>query len=469
MPKKAPFLSLILFPAAASLAFAAGQGPRDLADPSYKNEVLRKVGNVVENQYVLADRAEEFADEFRAKCASGAYASLVEPKAFAARVTADLAAITHDKHLNFRVVESSDAGEQAVSPLHHPVRYARLREKENTGFSKLEWVEPEIGYLELRRFYSFDQARELALGALRFLANARAIIIDVRENGGGSGDYLSSYFLPYPTQLSGLYTRADDALTESWTRRDIGMEPRTDVPVFILIGPRTFSAAEAFAYDMQSRKRATIIGQPSGGGAHNVDLFRIDDRFELYLSTGRSVSPVTGGNWEGTGVIPDVPAEPGAALDTAMALARKAGEEYDRLREARVKKAVDEMQADLDLAVSFSDKGREEEAATALGLLFQTARSVGFLSEFFVEVLAYNYRSGENNAMLFGILNQALELFPRSSELQALLAAGHYSAGNKELALRHFKKALELDPDNRKAASMIQKLEKGPRKAPDIF
>jgi len=346
----------------------------------------------------------------------------------------------------------------AVSPLHHPVRFARLREKENTGFARLEMIEPGVGLLELRRFYSFDQAKDMAQAAMSFLAAANAIIIDVRENGGGSGDYLSSFFLPYPAQLSGLYTRADDTLTETWTRRDIGMKPRTDVPLFILIGPRTFSAAEYFAYDMQSRKRATLVGEPTGGGAHNIDLFRVDDRFELSVSTGRAVSPVTGGNWEGIGVLPDVPAPAASALEQALPLAKEAAERFDKAKQARVKNAVDGMQADLDRAEALFKEQRTAEAEAALDSLFLKARSAGLLTEFFVVAFAYNYRSGESDATLLAILKLGLEYFPRSSDLAEYSAYACYERGEKDLALRYFRKALELNPDSRTSAKMVKEL-----------
>ncbi|MCX6574450.1 MAG: S41 family peptidase, partial [Candidatus Aminicenantes bacterium] len=247
-----------------------------VADKTYRDGVLRKVAEIVETKYVLEDKSKGFADAFRAKCAAGAYDALTDAKIFAETVTADLIAISHDKHLNFRVMIPSDVGEKASGSLHHPVRYFRLRLKENVGFQKLEWIEPGIGYIDLRRFYSFDQAKDMAVAAMTFLSNARAIIIDVRENGGGSGDYLSSYFLPYPTQLSGSFARQTGALTESWTRRDIGVEPRLDVPIFVLTGPNTFSASEAYAYDMQALKRARLVGEPTKGGAHSTDVYGID-------------------------------------------------------------------------------------------------------------------------------------------------------------------------------------------------
>jgi hypothetical protein len=458
MRRKATLFGIVLWALFMSCFSVFAQQVRSLTDPAYKNGVLQKIAVLIESKYVLADKAKGFADEFEAKCASGAYDSFTEAKEFAEKVTADLVAITHDKHLNFRVMVPSDVGEKAVGSLHHPVRYFRLRAKENAGFYKLEWIEPKIGYIDLRRFYSFDQAKDLAVAAMKFLANAQAIIIDVRENGGGSGDYLSSYFLPYPTQLSGSYSRQTGSLTEFWTRRDIGMEARLDVPLFILTGPNTFSASESFAYDMQSRKRATLVGEPTKGGAHSVDVFGIDDQFEFYISTERAVSPVTGGNWEGTGVIPDIRVPATAALDAAVVEAKKTAEAYGRDKDAGLKKTVEEMQTLADNAAGLYGEGKNQAGDAALDSLFKIAQRAGMISEFFVQVFAYNYQSPQDEQMLFAILRKNIEFFPASSSACELLASVYASRGNKELALRYFQKVLELDPGNRNAMKMIKEL-----------
>ncbi len=445
--------------AAAVQPLALAKQHQSLADKAYKEGVLQKIAALVESKYVLADKARGYADEFRAKCAAGAYDSYTGAKDFADAVTADLVAITHDKHLNFRVIVPSDVGEEAVGTLHHPVRYFRLRMKENAGFYKLEWIEPRIGYLDLRRFYSFDQAREMALAAMKFLANARAIIIDVRENGGGSGDYLSSYFLPYPTQLSGSYARKDGVLTESWTRQDIGGRPRTEVPLFILTGPNTFSAAELFAYDMQSRKRALLVGEPTKGGAHSVDLFGIDGQFEFYISTERCISPVTGGNWEGTGVIPDISVPVAQALDAAVVEAKKAAEAYGRTEDERLKKAAQEMQVLADDAARLYREAKKDAADRALDSLFKIAAREGLVTEFFINVFAYNFQSPEDEPMLFAILAKNIEFFPDSPTAFERLAYEHDSRGHKEPALRYFRKVLDLDPGNPNAEKMIREIQ----------
>jgi len=450
---------LIVCLLAVNFSGAGAQKIESLAEKSYRDGVLRKVADLVESKYVLADKAKGFADAFRARCAAGAYASIVEPKAFAEKVNRDLMAITGDKHTNFRVLTPSAAGEAPQSRLHHSIRYYRLRQKENTGFFKVDWLEPGIGYLELRRFYSFDQAKDMILAAMKLLSASRALIIDVRENGGGSGDYLSSFFLPYPTALTGSYSRQADELTENQTRSDIGLKPLTEIPVVILIGPRTFSAAEAFAYDMQSKKRAVLVGEPSGGGGHSVDVFRIDDQFEFYISTERGVSPVTGGNWEGTGVIPDVRASAGEIMNKALELARKAAEEYGRTLEAAETKAVAAMQADLDRAEAFFKENRAAEGGAALDSLFRTAAEAGLLSEFFMVVLAYEYRSDPKDPMLLSISRKMVELYPGSVDALAWLANMYNEKGEKEPALRCYRKMLELIPGHPDAVRMINKLE----------
>jgi tetratricopeptide (TPR) repeat protein len=211
---------------------------------------------------------------------------------------------------------------------------------------------------------------------------------------------------------------------------------------------------------MKSRKRATIVGEPTKGGAHSVDLFGIDDRFEFYISTSRAISPVTGGNWEGTGVIPDIPVPGAAALDAAVVEAKKAGEAYGRAEDARLKKAVEEMQILADNAARLYREGKKEAAAAALDSLFKIAGKAGLISEFFIGVFAYNFQSAQDEQMLYAILEKNIQFFPDSPSAYELAASVHFSKGNKELALRYFQKILALDPDNRNAAKMIKELQK---------
>jgi tetratricopeptide (TPR) repeat protein len=424
-----------------------------------KIKILQEITRLIETKYVFPDSAKKYAEEFKNKHERGCYNSFTNSKDFAEQITADLISITGDQHINFRVIESSEIGEKAGSSLHHPVRYHLLGIKENKGFSKMEWFDGKVGYLDIRRFYYISDIEDMVDASIHFLSNADAIIIDLRENRGGSGDYLSSYFLDYPTQLNSWYSREDNFLTEFWTSKGIRVKRLTDVPLFLLTSKRTFSAAESFAYDMKVRKRAVIIGDSTKGGAHSVDLFKIEDKFEIYIPTARAINPITKNNWEGTGVIPDIIVPSESALDTAIVLARQAGKEYAKTKEEKLKLAVEAMEIYMDRAESFFRENRKEEAGVALDSVFQIAGRHHLINEFFIDVLAYNYFSQKDENILYAILKKKVELFPKSPTAYETLAYAYYKNNKKDLALKYFENVLNLEPENRNAMRMIKRIQ----------
>jgi tetratricopeptide (TPR) repeat protein len=431
----------------------------DTLNQSYKDRVLLKVSRLIEEKYVIPEKAKITANKFKDIWQSGPYDLIKNYEEFARQITKDLITITKDKHIKCRVRKASSMGESSEGPLHHPVRYHLLGLKENKGFHKLEWLDGNIGYLDIRRFYYFPDIKERVTGAIAFLSQASAIIIDVRENGGGSGDYLSSYFLPYPTQLNSWYSREDDFLTEFWTHEDIGMEPLLEVPVFILTGKNTFSAAESFAFDMQVRGRAILIGDSTKGGAHSVDLYPIDDQFEIYIPTVRAINPVTDTNWEGSGVIPDILVASEDPLDSAIVLATEAGKKYREKQEAELSIAVAKMQDYLERSEFLLQKNNIQRAAIVLDSVFIIAREHSLLNHFFIDVLAYDYASRNKNEMLFAILKKKVELYPQSSEAYESLAYAYYKKNEIDQALKYYKYLLELSPNNQNARNMIEFLQ----------
>jgi hypothetical protein len=448
------FLSALLY----SNSLVVAQQNNKLIDENYKNGVLQKVDSLLITKYVLSEKAIEYSEIFKKSYESGNYKSYTNSNEFAEQITSDLIQISGDKHLKFRVIESTSAGEKSESALHHPVRYHILGINENKGFSKLEWIKGNIGYLDIRRFNYFSDTKDLIIAAMKFLSKANAIIIDLRENAGGSGDYLSSYFLPYPTQLNSWYSREDDFLTEYWTAKEIGVERLTEVPLFLITSRRTFSAAESFAYDMQVRKRAIIIGDSTKGGAHSVDLYKINDQFEIYIPTARAINPITNTNWEGVGVVPDIIIPADYALDTTIVLARKAAAEFARTREAKLKLAVEEMQIHLNRAEILFLENKKDNAGRELDLFFQTADNNDLINEFFIDVLAYNYLSPRDENILYSILKKKIEYFPKSPAAYETLAYAYYKNNKKELAISCFESVLKLEPENRNAIKMIKRL-----------
>jgi C-terminal processing protease CtpA/Prc len=180
----------------------------------------------------------------------------------------------------------------------------------NFGFYKIERMAGNVGYLDIRYFHRPSWGGDIAVAAMNFLANAGAIIIDLRKcNGGYPGmiSLISSYLLSEePVQLSSIYWRDDDVTQQYWTLPYVTGRRLDDKPLYILVSKETFSGAEGFAYDMQARKRGIIIGEQTDGGAHPGSSYRLNEHFEAFIPIGYLTHPITKQNWEGLGITPDV-------------------------------------------------------------------------------------------------------------------------------------------------------------------
>jgi C-terminal processing protease CtpA/Prc len=199
--------------------------------------------------------------------------------------------------------------------------------KGNAGYRKVERLGGNVGYLALDGFAGAEAAAEPAAAAMNFLANTDALLIDLRRNGGGDPSgvaLLCSYFFDEkPVHLNSLYWRKGDRTEEFWTRKELAGKRYLNKDVYVLTSARTFSGAEEFAYNLQTQKRATVVGETTGGGAHPGEGRPIGDHFGMFVPTGRAINPITKTNWEGTGVKPDVAVPADEALAKAHELAVK--------------------------------------------------------------------------------------------------------------------------------------------------
>ena len=154
-----------------------------------------------------------------------------------------------------------------------------------------------------------------------------------------------SYLMPPNTLINKFYWRPQDRLDEFRTGAVSGKHYGTSRPVYVLTSDGTFSGAEEFAYDVQTQRRGEIVGDTTGGGAHPGGLRRVGERFGVWVPSGRAVNPVTGTNWEGTGVRPDVPVPAEDALRTAhlRALERLIRAEQDPGRRTLLQRAIDDV------------------------------------------------------------------------------------------------------------------------------
>lgn len=278
--------------------------------------------------YVFPETAKKMAEAVQTRLKSGAYDAIIGADDFATTLTDDLRAVSNDKHLgvNFspRALPKMDPG---ANPAPDPAAVARWKaqlQRNNCAFEKVERLPQNIGYLKFNGFMDPEICGPTVAASMNFLAHVDALIIDLRDNGGGDPKmvaYISSHLFAEPTHLNDLYNRKEDKTTEYWTLRDVPGARLADKPVFALTSKRTFSGAEEFAYNLKNLKRATIIGETTGGGAHPVSGHRIDDHFMIGVPFARAINPISKTNWEGTGVDPDVKAPASEALDVAKKMA----------------------------------------------------------------------------------------------------------------------------------------------------
>lgn len=332
------FQTVDLRPLAAALAalILDGSPPTPTPAASAQNEVATKLAAELERSYVFEDKGAAMAAALRAKTASGAWAGLEGP-ALADALTATCRSVADDKHLRVRHDSASSPRPQSAF-LMDPEAARRDWAQRNHGFERAERLQGNVGYLEIREFVPSDLSRATASAAMAFLQDTDALVIDLRRNGGGDPDavrYLCSYFFgAEPVLLNTLVNREKDEREEWWTLRELPGKRYVDKPVFVIVGARTFSAAEEFAYDLQSLRRATIVGRTSGGGAHPVDRRVLVSDYSVMLPVARAENPVTKTNWEGVGVVPEVDVAEDAALDRAwgLALAELSKSETDATR-----------------------------------------------------------------------------------------------------------------------------------------
>jgi hypothetical protein len=275
--------------------------------------------------YVFPDVAQKMADALGEHLKSGHYDEITIGDDFAALLTQHLEAVSHDKHLrvNYRPF-TQPAGRPEPSAVDRKAEMTKQMQRTNCRFKKIEILPGNIGYLKFDGFADPAICGSTVTAAMNFLAYADAIIFDLRDNGGGDPKMvalISSYLFDQPTHLTDIYNRKEDSVTQFWTLPYIPGVRLPDKPVFVLTSKSTFSAAEDFTYNLKNLKRATIVGETTGGGAHPVIGRPIDDHFVIVVPFARSINPISRTNWEGTGVEPDVPAKASEALDVATKLA----------------------------------------------------------------------------------------------------------------------------------------------------
>lgn len=303
-------------------------------DAATRNRVVDGAIAKLRDVYVLEDKAEAMVRMLARRRDAGEYDAIVSGGELAQLLTDQLREVSQDLHLGVSFspvplpLPAAQPVPQGPPP---PAVLERMRQQMaqvNCGFEKLEILQGNVGYVKFNMFANPDICGATATTAMAFLENVNALIVDMRDNGGGDPAmvaHVTSYLFGERTHLNDLWTRSTGETKEFWTDPELPGKRLATQPVYVLTSSRTFSGGEEFTYNLQSLKRATIVGERTGGGAHPVRGERIDDRFMIGVPFARAINPVTKTNWEGTGVAPDVQVPAAEALEKALELLRAGG------------------------------------------------------------------------------------------------------------------------------------------------
>jgi hypothetical protein len=339
---KSIYIALLLF---ASIMNVNGQ--KILAE-KFKKESILKIDSLLQEHYIFPDKAKLISIQLKKQYQNGEFKKYNLIDSFAIAITKEIRSINNDKHLAvwntpFPIKKTSLNNDFET----YFYNFTNIRKQAN-GFKEVKIIDGNIGYLKIDFF--LNETNPTIDSYMNLLKNTDAVIIDLRNNGGGNPktvQYLCSYFLKKAILINTLYYREGNR-TDSIFTTNVNGKKLFDVPLLILTSPKTFSGAEEFSYNMQAQKRAVIIGEISGGAANPGDVFKINNELEIFIPTGRGINPITKTNWEGIGVIPEIITKENLTDTIAINKALKLAEAYRSKKQAESKILYQKLQEIVD-------------------------------------------------------------------------------------------------------------------------
>jgi len=293
-----------------------------------KTQVVDSIALFMTERYVFPDEGRQMGDLVQQNMKDGKYDDITDPGAFSRQLTEDLLTVNNDRHIGVMYlperIAMMQAAEEDANNTELEDLERRFREFNNYNFKEVKILPGNIGYLKFNSFEDASFAGPTAVAAMNFLSNTDALIIDLTDNGGGSPSLIqliTTYFFEEPTHLNSFYYREADKIEQFWTLTYVPGNRMPETDIYVLTSSRTFSGAEEFSYNLRNLERAVLVGETTGGGAHPVAAYIINDHFMVRVPFGRAVNPISETNWEGTGVEPHVKTSRDNAFATAYSMA----------------------------------------------------------------------------------------------------------------------------------------------------
>lgn len=306
------------------------QAPEKPLNAAQRSIVVESLARELIRNYIFPHAAAKTAAALQEKLGKGGYDGATTPKAFAEALSTDLQSFGQDRHFRVRYdPEFKPQADEDAPPTPKAVGEGRAQAaRRGWGIAKVEILPGNVGLLDVRGFGPAEFCGPAFTNAIGLLSGTYALILDLRQNGGGDPEtvaLLCSYFFDEGDvrHLNDIYNRPKDRTRQYWTMAVPGPRYGGTKPVYVLTSSRTFSGGEECAYDLQTQKRATLIGETTGGGANPGGPAALSEGFVAFIPTGRAINPITKINWEHVGVAPEVKTPATEALKVAHAAALK--------------------------------------------------------------------------------------------------------------------------------------------------
>ncbi len=277
-----------------------------------KQATIDSIAFYLNKHYVFPETAEKAVRYLKEEWTRKAFDSLRHPEDFATALTRAVQSVTHDKHLQVGYsaqVQAPQLNDPMETAPEEREAFEQWLLTQNYGVREVKVLPGNIGYLDFSFFCDPEVAGDTYTAAMNYIQHSQLLIIDLRNCSGSMSEkalpFLCSYFFAGSVHLNDFYWRAGNRTVQTWTQPVVPGKKYLHKPIYVLTSAKTFSGAEELAYDLQQLKRATLIGEVTGGGANPGGTVRISDHYNMFIPFGRAINPITQTNWEGTGVRPD--------------------------------------------------------------------------------------------------------------------------------------------------------------------